>query len=193
MDQPAFFQNDDCAITKQPLIPKGGDDCIFTPDSLAIDIVSHFASRIYGTILEPSAGDGAFVRAFQSCGFTCESLELKRGQDFFDYKQKVDWIITNPPWSKMRAFLKQAYLLADNIIFLVSVNHVIALRARLRDMENAGFGISEIVLCDTPKDWPQSGFQLGASYIKRGYKGPLHLTHLGHTLSDTLFEALPSQ
>ena len=26
--------------------------------------------------------------------------------DFVDYNEKVDWIITNPPWSKMQLFLE---------------------------------------------------------------------------------------
>jgi hypothetical protein len=35
--------------------------------------------------------------------------------------QKVDWIITNPPWSQMRRFLQQAMSVADHVVFLISL------------------------------------------------------------------------
>lgn len=42
----------------------GGNDVVYTPDPLARAIVEHFKPR--GTILEPFAGGGAFVRAFHA-------------------------------------------------------------------------------------------------------------------------------
>lgn len=50
---------------KRGAIPsKGGNDVVYTPDPLALAIVEHFQPR--GTILEPFAGGGAFVRAFNA-------------------------------------------------------------------------------------------------------------------------------
>jgi hypothetical protein len=41
-------------------------------------------------------------------------------------------------------------------------------------MEKAGFGIREVLLCATPPlPWPQSGFQLAAIHLSRGYKGQI--------------------
>jgi hypothetical protein len=161
------------------LIPNGGNDKVYTPDSLAISIVAHFKSQIskYHTILEPCYGQGAFLRAFAKCGFIeVFGLELDKGQDFFEYDQKVDWIITNPPWSKVRDFFIHAYAISDNIIFLITVNHLIGLRRRLSDMNKAGFGIKEILFVDTPPPpWPQSGFQLGALHLQRGWKNKTKL------------------
>jgi len=48
----------------------------------------------------------------------------------------------------------------------------ITTKARLRDLEQHGFGVAELVWVDTPRDWPQSGFQLVAAHLKRGYSGP---------------------
>jgi len=99
--------------------------------------------------------------------------------DFFDYSEKVAWIITNPPWSKARDFARHAYEIADDIVFLITLNHFLALKARFRDMENAGFAIREIALADTPPEpWPQSGFQLGAIHFQRGWNGKLRLFRL---------------
>ena len=44
----------------------------------------------------------------------------------------------------------------------------ITTKARLRDLNAHGFGIAELVLIDTPRGWPQSGFQLVAAYLQRG-------------------------
>jgi hypothetical protein len=40
-------------------------------------------------------------------------------------------------------------------------------KARIRDMREAGFHIEDILLLDMPKEFPQSGFQLGAVYLRR--------------------------
>ena len=97
---------------------------------------------------------------------------MSEGHDFFDWDEKVDWIVSNPPWSIYREFAKHSYKWADNVAYLITVNHDLALKARLRDMKEAGFGIREVIMVDTPKEnWPQSGFQLGVVWKQRGYKG----------------------
>jgi hypothetical protein len=58
-------------------------------------------------------------------------------------------------------------LISTNIVFLITVNHIFT-KARLRDIEEAGFCVKEILLIDTPKNFPQSGFQLGAIYLAKG-------------------------
>ena len=66
----------------------GRSDMVMTPDLLAFQIVNHFLPLITGRVLEPCAGDGAFVRAFTANGLTdIVELELTRGQDFFEYQR----------------------------------------------------------------------------------------------------------
>lgn len=150
------------------LIPKKNTpdkDKVYTPDYLAIDIVQHF--DILGNCLEPCAGDYAFVRALKNCGEVdhVDWMELDEGKDFlldFPPRKKYDFIVTNPPFSKFRAFLKRSMELANNIIFLCTINHILGLKARLRDIKEKGFFIREVALCETPKTWPSSGFQVGA-------------------------------
>ena len=154
------------------LVPTGGNDVVYTPDILSKKIVEHFRPQIRGKILEPCYGGGSFVRALEGEGFRVTGLELEKGSDFFDYRKKVDWIITNPPWSKARDFLIHSYEISDNVVFLITLHHVLCLRARIRDMGFANFGLKEVVICDTPpKPWPQSGFQLGAIHIQRNFSG----------------------
>ncbi|NJL19363.1 MAG: hypothetical protein HC901_03615 [Bdellovibrionaceae bacterium] len=106
-----------------------------------------------------------------------EWCEIKEGRDFFEWEEPVDWIITNPPWSQVRAFLGHAMEVADHIVFLMTVNHAWT-KARVRDVRTRGFGMREIALLDMPPEFPQSGFQLGAMYYQRGWKGAIALSDL---------------
>lgn len=163
-------------MSPKDLVPANGNDRIWTPDALATDVVKHFNIPDSATILEPCSGGGAFLRAFEAVGLkNVQSCEISEGKDFFEFKDKVDWVVTNPPWSKMRAFLKHAYTMSDNVLFLVVITHIIGLKARVREMQAAGFGVKEIAwIPDTPPaPWPQSGFQLAANHLQRGYVGDI--------------------
>lgn len=130
--------------------------------------------------IQPKARSKAGLKAHRSPlpATSVHWTEVKRGRDFFAWDQPIDWIITNPPWSQIRAFLQHAMTLADHVVFLMTINHVWT-KARLRDIREAGFGLKEIVLVDMPRTFPQSGFQLGAVHVCRGWKGPVTITDLG--------------
>lgn len=148
-------------------------DIVYTPTTLAIEIIQHFP--ISGTVLEPCRGGGAFYNNFPD-HLVKDWCEIAEGRDFFDYKTKVDWIVTNPPWSKMREFIDHSTDIADNIVFLVTINHLMT-KARMRILKQKKFGFKEIYGVKTPKkDWPQSGFQLAALHIQRGWNGPTAFT-----------------
>jgi len=147
------------------------NDDIQTPIELAARIVRHFRPR--GRVLEPCKGCGNFLRHLPGAHW----CEIKEGRDFFDWKDSVDWIITNPPWSQIRPFLQHAMSLADHVVFLMTINHVWT-KARLRDIRESGFGLREICLVEMPDTFPQSGFQLGAVYMARGWKGDIRSSQL---------------
>ena len=153
------------------------EDCVMTPQELADTLVRHFKPT--GIILEPCKGTGNFIKAIEGYGQNVSILwcEITEGRDFFDFKDKVDWIITNPPYSKMRKFIQHSMEVADNIVFLTTINHL-WLKARIRDIKNANFGIKEIIIFDTPKNFPQSGFQIGAVYLKKDYTGDIRFEML---------------
>lgn len=98
-------------MPKRPrLCKQGGTDVVFTPDELANAIVQKFEPS--GRLLEPCRGQGAFCRAFENNGITnYDTCEITEGVDFFNHNQPCDWIITNPPFSKVSAFLQKAYTL----------------------------------------------------------------------------------
>src|SRR5215207_4048248 len=107
-------------MRNQPNRNYRSDDRVMTPLPLAREIVARLQPR--GLILEPCAGAGAFVQALASYG-QVEWCEIDRGRNFFLWDQRVDWIVTNPPWSQFRAFLEHSISLADHVAFLATVNH----------------------------------------------------------------------
>jgi len=147
------------------------NDDVQTPVHLAERIVRHFKPN--GRILEPCCGEGRFLKFMPGASW----CEIKRGRDFLKWREPVDWIVTNPPWSQIRTFLGHAMTVADNVVFLMTVNHVWT-KARIRDVREAGFQLKEICLVEMPPEFPQSGFQLGAVHLARGWKGLVRLSDI---------------
>jgi hypothetical protein len=147
------------------------DDVVQTPVEMAGRLVQHFKPQ--GRILEPCRGQGHFLQFLPGA----EWCELKEGRDFMEWDKKVDWIITNPPWSKIRSFLQHAMRWSDDIVFLLTINHIWT-KARLRDIKESGFGLKEICLLEMPDSFPQSGFQLGAVHVQRDWGGDIRMTDL---------------
>lgn len=148
------------------------DDAVMTPRPLAKALVDLLKPT--GLILEPCCGDGAFLEALPPGTQWCE---ISRGRDFFQHAEKADWIITNPPWRQIRTFLAHSFRVADNVAFLMTVNHAWT-RARVRDAREAGFAISEIITMEMPASFPQSGFQLGMVVYRRNYADGIRVIDL---------------
>jgi hypothetical protein len=143
------------------LMPRGGNDSIQTPVELGSRIVEHYKPA--GVCLEPAMGEGNIYRFLPAGADWCE---ITRGRDFLAHRKHADWVITNPPFSLFRKFLKHSMEISENIVFLCTINHFF-LRARLRDIKESGFNIREIILCDTPETFPQSGFQVGVVHLDK--------------------------
>jgi len=161
----------DPGIPQRRLVPGSNapeQDIVLTPELLAARIIGVFANRMTGDVLDPCRGDGAFFNAFPP-HVTPHWCELAEGRDFFGWTQKVDWIITNPPYSRLRSFLGHAMALADHVVFLTSLNHLNT-RARIRDIREANFAARRVVLVPLPEGWPQSGFQFAAVHLQRGWR-----------------------
>lgn len=155
----------------QPNRNYNSDDVVMTPQDLAIKLIKHF--NPVGRGLEPCRGTGNIYQHLTNCDW----CEISEGRDFYEYNSKVDYIFTNPPWSQMRKFLQHSYKLADNVYVLVTVNHLWT-KARLKDMRDNNFGVVEICCVHTPKNFPQSGFQLAMIHLKKNFFGKINLCTL---------------
>lgn len=152
---------------KRRLVPRRNGsihDLVVTPDALAARIVDLFKPS--GVLLDPARGSGPFFRALERYSNDVRWCEQAAGLDFFAFHEPVDWIITNPPWSKMRQFIRHAMTLAPNIVFVGTVSHFM-LKARLRDMRDAGYGLQLTLFDQPPKPWPGSGFQPAIGYLRK--------------------------
>jgi len=107
-------------MTTQPqLLPLSlnGADVVYTPDWVAKDMVEWFKPS--GRILEPSAGDGVFLRYLPEDTLWCE---IEKGRDFFAFNERVDWIVGNPPYSKFAKWITHSLTLASEIVYLLPAN-----------------------------------------------------------------------
>lgn len=142
-------------------------DRVFTPDWCARDMVAHF--RPSGIILEPAAGDGAILAHLPPETLTCE---IDQGSNFFAFDGKVDWIITNPPYSKTRPFFNKAATVARDIVFLVPARNIVSGYGFVRDIHLWG-GTVAIRWYGTGNSL---GFPMGnaiaAFHWRRDYAGP---------------------
>lgn len=107
-------------------------DAVYTPSWCAADMVRYFKPE--GRILEPCKGDGVFLRFLP----TADWCEIREGRDFFEWREPVDWIITNPPYSLTREFLRHALAVAANVVFLLPARNIFSGYGTVR--ECAGWG-----------------------------------------------------
>ncbi len=157
------------AAPSKRLVPEGNGaeaDLVFTPADLASQIIKTFAGEMSGAVLEPARGDGAFFDALPQ-HVTRHWCEINDGYDFFDWTTPVDWIVTNPPWSRFRDFLEHSLQLANNILFLAPINHF-GTKRRVGLVRNAGFASKRIQFDTIPRRLAQFGLSIGGGSSAAG-------------------------
>jgi hypothetical protein len=140
------------------------NDVVFTPDWLAEKIVSMFP--IGGKVLEPCKGEGAFLKYLPPDTDWCEIAD---GRNYYDYDKKVDWIVTNPPYSDYNRFLEHSFSLADNIVLLVPVAKMFKSMGTLQTIYDYGGFVSIHTLPSSLAGFP-FGFPSAVYYLKKNYK-----------------------
>ncbi|MGL5752184.1 MAG: hypothetical protein ACRCXT_16745 [Paraclostridium sp.] len=68
----------------------------------------------------------------------CISLDIAKGQDFFNYNEKVDYIISNPPFSILTEVLEHSFKISDNVIYLIPLYKLFASNKRLDLVDKFG-------------------------------------------------------
>lgn len=150
-------------------------DVVYTPDWCAKDMVEYFKPA--GRILEPCKGAGVFLKYLPPTALWCE---ISEGRDFFAWRDPVDWIITNPPWSRTREFLRYALTVADNIVFLVPARNIFGGYGTVRECHGWG-AMAAIRWYGTGNtlNFPM-GNAIAALHWKRG--------HDSKTITETFYE-----
>jgi hypothetical protein len=148
-------------------VDKKRGDKVYTPDWVARDMVEHF--KPCGSVLEPCKGQGVFMDFLPEGSAWCE---IDEGRDFFLWTTRVDWVVSNPPYSMTRKWFKHSYAVANNLLYLVPLRNVFSGFGFVREIYNFG-GIVEIRLYGTGGTigFPM-GNAVGAFHIQAGYEGP---------------------
>ena len=141
------------------------NDVVFTPDWLAQEIVSMFP--ISGKVLEPCKGEGAFLKVLPPQTEWCEIVD---GKNFYDYLEKVDWIVTNPPYSDYNRFLSHSFEIAENIVLLVPFSKMFKSMGTIKATYAYGVIVSIDYLPASQAGFP-FGFPVAVFHIKKDYKG----------------------
>ena len=156
-------------------------DVVHTNPLTAEWIMKHYAPHIKGSILEPCAGNDIFFNLFNGESYRCEILD---GSDFFDWRQKVDWIVTNPPYSIYDKFLAHCFEVADNVVLLVPIAKAFKSNKVQRLVLNYG-GLKELVyMGGGSRHGFAFGFPVGCLYYKRGYKGDCKIIDIVNSLDE---------
>ena len=117
------------------------NDEFMTPEGLAESLVP-LVSLVSGDIvLDACIGEGAFISAFPSF---VASIGVE--SDFYSWNLKVDWIITNPPYSDLDRWLRHSFLLSDKgVALLLGLLNITP--KRLEMANKMGFGVVKMHLC----------------------------------------------
>jgi hypothetical protein len=145
-------------------------DEVMTREDIAMKIIDYF--KPYGKILEPCRGTGNIFKYIPNADW----CEINEGRDFFDYDKKVDWIITNPPYSIYDKFLLKCFETADNVVLLVPLTKAFKSQKIDKEIQRYG-GLKEVVMLGSGGSvgFP-FGFPVGCLHYQRNYKGDIKLT-----------------
>src|SRR5690606_15833220 len=143
-------------------------DTVMTPPHIAKAIVGRYQPT--GMVLEPCKGTGNIFRELPTPRDWCE---ITQGRDFLQYQKRVDWIITNPPYSIYDLFLAKCFEVADHVVLLVPIAKAFKSMKIERMVDEYG-GLREIWLMGGGSVCGFGfGFPTGCLYYQRDYKGPI--------------------
>ena len=152
------------------MVEKRGDR-VYTPEWVARDMAWSFQPS--GRVLEPCKGKGVFLRFLPD---DTEWCEIDEGRDFFEWHEKVDWVVSNPPYSLTRKWFRHSYTIADQLLYLVPLRNIFSGYGFIKEIHAFG-GIKEIRSYGTGGSigFPM-GNAVGAFHIVRDYSGPTRFT-----------------
>ena len=142
-------------------------DKVYTPENIAKLIINKF--NLSGKVLDPFKGQGAFYNNYPET-VKKDWCEIDEGKDFFEYKEHVDWIVSNPPYSIYDEVMNHSFEIADNIVYLVPLNKIVSSLGRVKKIKEFG-GVPYIYIIGASRCGFPFGFPCCAIYVKRGYTG----------------------
>lgn len=143
----------------------GANDKVYTPENIAKQLIAKLPIKSTDTILDPCKGGGAFYDNYPSEN-TKYYCEIDEGKDFFDFNTKVDWIISNPPYSIYDKFVEHCFELSDNVCLLVPFSKISNSMGRIKQIKKFG-GIKKIWFVPASKCGFPFGFPCAFVWFKK--------------------------
>jgi hypothetical protein len=126
------------------------NDKIYTPLALVDRHIEHIKDLIeFGDVIyEPFAGDGRYVSSLREKfpNNQIEQTEIDNGDNFFNFYESVDIIISNPPYSCMDKVLEHSVKLNPRIISYL-IGYLNFTPKRVGYMNANGYFIERILMC----------------------------------------------
>ena len=132
---------------------------MFTPLDISKDIISNLDIKKTDKVLEPFKGEGSFYNQLPECQkLYCE---IDDNINFFDWQDKVNLIVSNPPFkilvdgekkNGLIPIIEHSITIADKFGYLVNHNLFNALTVRRLNLWNdKGFNITYIKVYEIKK------------------------------------------
>jgi len=120
---------------------KYANDEFLTPPDLAEKLVGLVPLGYGNCVIDPCPGSGAFYNAFPKFVFKSKIIE-----DFFSFNHDVEWLISNPPYSKLERWLEHSFDVAEvGVAYLLGLHNITP--RRLEMANDYGFGLISVHLC----------------------------------------------
>jgi len=117
------------------------NDEFMTPLELAKGLIKLVPLVSGNDVIDPCPGNGAFYNAFPSFVFKSQIIG-----DFFEFNHDIEWLISNPPYSKLDAWLKHSFEVSEiGVAYLLGLHNITPKRLELAN--SYGFGLTKIHLC----------------------------------------------
>ena len=124
------------------------NDKIYTPLKVAKLMIDLCDIKDNDMVLDCSKGGGVFYDNYPD---NCRKdyCEIEENKDFLKYKDKVDWIIGNPPYSLWKDWLNHTITITDKFCYIFGVMNLVP--SRFKNIYDNGFIVSKIHLLEV--DW----------------------------------------
>lgn len=127
------------------------NDEFYTPEKLVWRLMKLVPLKEDDSVLDSAVGNGVFYNNFPKHTIN------QATDDFFGFITKYDWLITNPPYSKLDKWLEHSCKRArKGFAYLLGLHNLTPRRIEMCEKE--GFGITKIHLCKVFKWFGISAF-----------------------------------
>ena len=119
---------------------KTPNDLFYTPVEVVKQMIELCDITPSMKVLDPCKGSGRFYDNLPECNK--DWCEITDNKDFFEYTDRVDLVIGNPPFSMWNKWLEQTIKITDKFCYIMGTMNVTD--ARLRMLEKHGYGVTKI-------------------------------------------------